>query len=92
MPLDLETALTFSLTAIACLAGAIIDVRTRRIPNWITFSAIVVLLVLHGGFSGLPGLKESALGLTGGFLVMCVTVERSGTRNDVCITRNRTPE
>jgi len=72
MPLDLETALTFSLTAIACLAGAIIDVRTRRIPNWITFSAIVVLLALHGGFSGLPGLKESALGLTGGFLVMLI--------------------
>lgn len=72
MPLDLETILAFALTAIACLAGAVVDVRKRRIPNRITFPAMLVLLAVHGLCSGLPGLRESGLGLTGGFLVMLV--------------------
>jgi len=72
MPPDLETALSFGLTAAACLAGAVVDVCRRRIPNRITFPAMVLLLVMHGIFSGLPGLKESALGLVGGFLIMLI--------------------
>jgi prepilin peptidase CpaA len=72
MPLDLETSLAFALTALACLAAAIVDVRQRRIPNRITFPAMAVLLAVHGLTAGLPGLKESGLGLIGGFLVMLV--------------------
>ena len=72
MPLDLETALAFALTAVACLAAAVVDVRERRIPNRITFPAMAALLVLHGLLSGWPGLRESGLGLAGGFLVMLV--------------------
>lgn len=72
MPLDLETLIAFALTAAACLSGAVIDIRTRRIPNSITFSAMAALLAMHGLFSGLPGLTASALGLAGCFIVMLV--------------------
>lgn len=72
MPLAPETACSFALTVIVCVAGAIIDVRSKRIPNRITFPAMLLLLVVHGIFSGLPGLKDSALGLLGGFLIMLI--------------------
>ncbi len=73
MPLpDLETGLAFALTATASLSAAVMDMRTRRIPNAITFPAMVALLALHAFFSGLPGLKESGLGLAGAFLVFLV--------------------
>ncbi len=72
MSLPLETILAFAVTAITCLAGAVVDVRERRIPNSITFPAMAVLLVVHGLGSGLPGLREAGLGLAGGFLVMLV--------------------
>lgn len=72
MSLDLETALSFALTAVACLTAAVVDVRQRRIPNRITFPAMGLLLVLHGLLSGWPGLREAGLGLVGGFLVMLV--------------------
>lgn len=72
MPPDLETALAFGLTTLACLAGAVVDVRSRRIPNWITFGAMAALLAVHGVFSGLAGLGDAALGLAGCFCVMLV--------------------
>lgn len=69
---DLETALTFALTAIACLAAAFVDIRSRRIPNAIVFPAMAALLALHGAFSGTAGLGDAALGLAGGFLVFLI--------------------
>ena len=35
------------LLVCTCLAGAIWDLRTRRIPNWITVPALIAALVLH---------------------------------------------
>lgn len=69
---DMETVLAFAVTAVACLWAAVVDMRSRRIPNLITFPAMAVLLALHGAFSGLPGLTESALGLCGGFIVFLI--------------------
>uniref|UniRef100_I2Q5Q6 Flp pilus assembly protein, protease CpaA n=1 Tax=Desulfovibrio sp. U5L TaxID=596152 RepID=I2Q5Q6_9BACT len=69
---DPETVLAFAVTAAACLPAAVADMRSRRIPNRITFPAMLVLVALHGFFSGLPGLRESALGLAGGFLVFLI--------------------
>lgn len=69
---DTETILTFAVTAVACVASAVIDIRTKRIPNRITFPAMVVLLALHALFSGTSGLGESALGLAGGFVVFLI--------------------
>jgi prepilin peptidase CpaA len=72
MPLSLENQIAFVLTAAACLAGAVVDVRSRRIPNLITFGAMAALLAVHGIFSGLPGLADAALGLLGCFIITLV--------------------
>ncbi|MEA4855184.1 MAG: A24 family peptidase [Solidesulfovibrio sp.] len=72
MAADPETILSFALTALACLAAAVADLRTRRIPNRITFPAMALLLAVHGAFSGLAGLGDSALGLAGGFLIFLI--------------------
>lgn len=71
MPLSPETLIAFVLTAAACVAGAVVDVRSRRIPNRITFGAMAALLAVHGLFSGLAGLSDAALGLAGCF---CITL------------------
>lgn len=72
MPIDLETALAFAIAAVACLWGAVVDIRSRRIPNRITFPAMLLLLVVHGAFSGMAGFSEAALGLAGAGLVFLV--------------------
>lgn len=69
---DLETVIAFAVTASACLASAVIDVRSHRIPNRITFPAMLALLAVHGIGSGLPGLSDAALGMLGGFLILLV--------------------
>jgi prepilin peptidase CpaA len=45
------------------LAGAVIDVRTARIPNPLTYSALLAALVLRFAFLGLSGLKSGAIGM-----------------------------
>ncbi|WP_300161572.1 A24 family peptidase [Solidesulfovibrio sp.] len=69
---DTETVLSFTLTAAACLAGAVVDMRSRRIPNLVTFPAMAALLAVHGVFSGLSGLGDAALGLAGCFVVFLI--------------------
>lgn len=72
MPVDSETLLAFAITAVACLAAAVVDVRSRRIPNLITFPAMAALLAVHGIFSGASGLGDAALGLAGGFIIFLI--------------------
>jgi len=43
--------------------AAVIDFRTRRIPNWLTLSAVLLGLALQVVFHGLPGLLRGFLGL-----------------------------
>jgi prepilin peptidase CpaA len=52
----------------ACM---VVDMRTRRIPNVLTFPAILLALVLNAGERGAPGLLSS---LAGAGLAMCVLV------------------
>lgn len=63
----------FLLAALACAAaGAVSDLRSRRIPNWLTGPSVLVGLVFHLGFQGWMGLATAALaGVIGGgiFLV-----------------------
>lgn len=42
--------------------GAAIDLRTRRIPNFLTFGGAVAALAYHTYFSGVTGLGQSAAG------------------------------
>ncbi len=58
----------FLLTALGCaLIGAACDVRSRRIPNWLTGSAIGLGLVMHLFLQGWMALATAALaGVIGG--------------------------
>jgi prepilin peptidase CpaA len=47
-----------------------VDIRERRIPNLLTFSAMAVGLALNGAFFGLDGLKQSAHGTGVGFAML----------------------
>lgn len=56
----LEPVLTYPATASACaVVGSVFDVKSRRIPNFITVPAFVIGLVLHLVLSGWRGLLSS---------------------------------
>jgi prepilin peptidase CpaA len=48
---------------LVALAGAVTDVRSARIPNRLTYSAVVVALGLRAALLGVSGLKSGALGM-----------------------------
>jgi len=51
------------ISALVCVGiGAAIDVRTRRIPNWLTFGGAGVALAGHWFLGGTQGLIQSAEG------------------------------
>ncbi len=57
------------------LVGAVTDVRSARIPNRLTYTALIAALSLRSTFLGLPGLKSGAVGILvpgGLFLVLFI--------------------
>jgi prepilin peptidase CpaA len=54
------------VTALVTIA-ALTDLRSRRIPNWLTLSGVVAGLLLQTALGGFSGLKMSAGGLVLGF-------------------------
>ena len=58
------------------------DVRTMRIPNWLTLSFAPAGVALHSGINGIGGLQYSAAGIAAGFLPLALVVyvrrDRSG--------------
>jgi prepilin peptidase CpaA len=53
----------YAMTSFVCAGlGAICDVRTRRIPNWLTGSGILAGLLLHLGLGGWRSLSSAAAG------------------------------
>lgn len=54
-----------------CVVATVVDVRTRRIPNWLTGSALLLGLVVHVAVRGVPGLRDSGLGalVAGGLML-----------------------
>jgi len=60
------------VTVICVLAGAIIDVLTHKIPNWVTFPSVMLGMLINCYVEGLHGLVFSILGLTTGFLLLFV--------------------
>jgi len=65
---------------LVALAGAVTDVRSARIPNRLTYSALVVALVLRGASLGLPGLKSGAIGvlIAGGLFLLLFVLGAMG--------------
>ena len=60
----------WSLSAVFALAAGITDLRWRRIPNWLTFPAAAVALILHTVAGGWPGARLSLLGAALGLGVL----------------------
>jgi prepilin peptidase CpaA len=72
----LQSDLTYPATAVACaMVGSVFDVKSRRIPNFITFPSILLGLALHLAIGGWRQLLSSlAAGLICGvvFLVFYI--------------------
>lgn len=51
------------LIAVVVLVAAITDIRTRRVPNWLTFSGVIVAIALNAFLGELPGLWFALQGL-----------------------------
>jgi len=50
------------LSALVALTAGVTDARWRRIPNWLTYPAVPIAILLHTLASGWPGAKLSLLG------------------------------
>jgi prepilin peptidase CpaA len=74
-----DSLLLFDASAIA-IAAAIFDLRHRRIPNWLTYSGIVLGMGLRSYFYGWRGLGSSLTGLavTGGVFFVLYMLHAMG--------------
>jgi len=57
-------------SVICVIVAAVIDIRTQKIPNWLTLPFILIGLGLNCYLAGNNGLISSALGLLTGFLLL----------------------
>jgi prepilin peptidase CpaA len=55
-----------AVVLVVALIAVIFDVRTRRIPNWLTFGGAAAALVYGAFDGGLPGVATSAAGWLAG--------------------------
>ncbi|MBI9079973.1 MAG: prepilin peptidase [Pseudodesulfovibrio sp.] len=67
----MEILVIVMLTA-ALLVATITDIRSQRIPNWLTFPLILTGLVVHTMHGGLDGLKLAGGGFAIGFIGMAI--------------------
>lgn len=81
---DLRTAIywiavtSFTATALVC------DLKTRKIPNWLTVPALVAAVAFHGFFDGWRGLSFAATGFALGFgFLLVLWLIGSGGAGDV---------
>ena len=71
----MESVMVWVLVAVL-LTAMWMDLRSSRIPNWLTFSAIGFALVVHAWLGGFPGVLFSLAGLGAGlglFLILYVS-------------------
>ncbi len=64
----------FFVAAVAgfTMTAAISDLKTRKLPNWLTVSAFAAALLMHTVINGLSGLGFSLLGFVTGFGILLV--------------------
>ncbi len=65
---------------LVAVIGAVIDLRTARIPNRLTYTALLAALPLRTALLGLSGLKSGAIGVlvAGGLFLLLYTVGAMG--------------
>ena len=64
-------AWSVSLLAIVAVAAAVIDIRSRKVPNWLTLPAMALAVAAHGLTGGM-GLDGERLGLVGSLTGLAV--------------------
>ena len=66
--------------ALVALAGAVTDVRSARIPNRLTYSALLMALVLRFAVLGFHGLQSGAVGMlaAGGLFLLLFVIGAMG--------------
>jgi len=67
--MPLKPAVLAGAVALSLVAGYT-DLRSRRIPNWLTLPGLLIGMAMNAGFSGWGGLKESLLGTGLGFALL----------------------
>jgi len=60
------------------LAVAGLDLRTRRLPNYLTLGGAMAGLGFRAGWGGLPGLWEGLVGLGLGFVLLLLPYAKGG--------------
>ena len=60
----------FLLPALFATIAGISDWRSRRIPNWLTVSGLLLGIVMNSALRGWPGAKASLLGVGLGLLLL----------------------
>ena len=72
MGLNDQSLLPFIGIAVLMTIAVVIDVKTRRIPNWLTVSAFVTGIAYHVITNGWQGLGFSMAGFGVGFGILLV--------------------
>jgi prepilin peptidase CpaA len=67
---DIMNPYLFVCTVACVSVGAIVDIFTRRIPNWLTVPGICLGLGLNMAYAGLEGLVQALLGMSAGFFLL----------------------
>ena len=70
--MSLSSLFYVALVALLTATAAVIDVRTRRLPNWLTLSALAAAVLLHTLIQGVSGLGFALIGLLAGGGVLLV--------------------
>jgi prepilin peptidase CpaA len=70
--MEIETHFPLFLLLFFLITAAITDIRSQRIPNWITFTMAILGLGFHSAVSGFNGLFFSLAGLGTGIGVLIV--------------------
>ncbi len=65
------------LVSLLCVA-IWLDVRYRRIPNWLTFSGMIAALLVHSLEKGYSGLLAALLGFVVGILLLFIPFTKGG--------------
>jgi prepilin peptidase CpaA len=60
----------WTLSAVFALTAGITDLRWRRIPNWLTYSAVPIAITLHAIADGWRGARLSLIGTGVGLAVL----------------------
>jgi len=65
-------SIIITILAIALVTATYTDIKSQRIPNWLTFPLMLAGFATHTVFGGWDGLSFAAMGYGFGFVVMAI--------------------